>query len=188
MGALDRIASTVPSLAVAGALTAGAVLAWGKYYQSIGLAVCEAAAVLVPAPCAPGAIPDPRQILGQRELPPDPGPPALGADGGSGEQRYVVRLQAQGSGLQKSVTFNQPTPVTRTAAVQGLSELEKQLTSREYKARDVALRKAETWINNVATSGGSGPPGKSGFTNPGVRGKVARIDVEILAGVNLVPP
>jgi hypothetical protein len=62
------------------------------------------------------------------------------------------------------------------------------LTRRELQARTIALQRAEAWINNVAAAGGTGPPGRSGFTNPGVRGRDARIDVEILSGHNLVPP
>jgi Pretoxin HINT domain len=106
----------------------------------------------------------------------------------AGADRFVVRLQAQGGGLEKSVPFNQTTPVTRTQAIAGLGELQNQLTRTEFKDRSVALQKAATWINQAAAAGGVGPPGKSGFTNPGVRGKDARIDVEILVGKNLVPP
>jgi hypothetical protein len=96
---------------------------------------------------------------------------------------YVVRVQAQGSGLEKSVAIRQPVPVTIAQGLAALAALQAQLTPGELKLRDIALDKAAKWIYDRAPYG-AGPPGMSDFNNPGVRGNVARIDVEILMGVN----
>jgi hypothetical protein len=329
MDALDRIYRAIPPIAVAGTVTAVAVLAWGRFYQAVGAAVCEASAALGTAePCAPGEIPDPSTILGRgaaadggaapgagndncfvagtlvltplgprpietihagdwvlsREAPTSSvvpervartfvtvgqpvlnlrfehgealevtpghkfwtvdrgwvaaadldaremvasategadarvatvlpvsetatvynleveqthtyfvGPEGLwvhnptdGCDGGAG--RFVVRLQAQGGGLEKSETLNQSTPVTGRQALEGLVRLRGQLTKDELKDRNIALQKAANWITQATLGGGVGPPGKNGFTNPKVSANDARIDVEIKSGINLVPP
>jgi hypothetical protein len=190
--------STLPSMVtVGGVLTLTVVLAWGRFYQTIGELVCEVSTSLEPdTACAPGSIPDLSALL-SGEAASGNGPAAsecvlaLAAgnrDDPSCSQRYVVRLQAQGSNLQKAVTFDQQEPVTAAQALQGLEQLKGRLTRRELAMRDQALLKAAAWIAAAARVGGAEPPGKSGFTNRGVRGRVAGIDVEILRGKNLVPP
>jgi len=96
---------------------------------------------------------------------------------------YAVRMQAQGGGLQKSVAIRQATPVTVAQGLAALAALQAQLTARELRDRDVALALAAKWIQGCAPYG-AGPPGKSDFNNPGIPGKEARVDVEILSGVN----
>lgn len=74
--ALDRIVKHVPSIAVGGVITAATVLAWGKFYQAVALAVCEVSTAVTPGtPCTPGEIPDLSALLGSSrpELPPSPG-------------------------------------------------------------------------------------------------------------------
>ncbi len=178
-----------------GVITVAVVLAWGRFYQTIGEVVCDVAGALGSgAACAPGDIPDLSALLSGEGLPNGDGPGSVRCLSAASRsdpecaEEFVVRLQAQGSGLQKSVTIRQKTPVTATQAIQGLAELKESLTRAELALRDEALRKAEAWIRAAALAGGVGPPGKSGFTNRGVRGSVARIDVEVLRGTNLVPP
>jgi RHS repeat-associated protein len=96
---------------------------------------------------------------------------------------YVVRVQAQGGGLEKSVAIRQGTPITVMQGLAALAQLQAQLTPRELRDRSVALDAAASWIANRPPYG-AGPPGKSGFTNPGKSGNDARVDVEILGGVN----
>lgn len=98
---------------------------------------------------------------------------------------FRVRLQAQGSGLEESENFRGTRPMTVSEGLAGLEILKARLTKRERKARDQALAKAAKWISGRPPQG-AGPPGKSGFTNKEVTGDVARIDVEIFAGVNFV--
>jgi RHS repeat-associated protein len=100
------------------------------------------------------------------------------------KEQFVVRLQAQGGGLEKSVPFNQPFPVTADQALAGLDDLATQLTPRQMSQRDQAFSKAAAFIRSAAAAGGVGPMARS-FTNRGVRGKNARVDVEVLRGINL---
>jgi RHS repeat-associated protein len=107
------------------------------------------------------------------------------------KETFAIRVQAQGGGLEKSVPIpDQPTPVTAAQALQALDQLEAQLSKTELKVRNQALEKARNFVRNAATAGGLSAPGKNfPFTNKGVKGKDARIDIEIQRGsVNLVPP
>jgi RHS repeat-associated protein len=102
-------------------------------------------------------------------------------------ESFVVRLQAQGGGLEKSVVLaKEGQPVSAGEAIAGLGALTAQLTKSELRERNQALIKAEKFIESVSRAGGTGPTSRS-FTNTGVRGKDARIDVEVLRGVNLTP-
>ena len=106
-------------------------------------------------------------------------------------ETFSVRVQAQGGGLEKSVPVeDQPTPVTAGQALTALDQLEGQLSKSELKVRNQALEKARNFVRSAASAGGVSAPGKSfSFTNKGVRGRDARIDIEIVRGsVNLVPP
>ncbi len=97
-----------------GVITVAVVLAWGRFYQTIGEVVCDVAGALGSgAACAPGDIPDLSALLSGEGLPNGDGP-------GS------VRCLSAAS--------------------------------------------------------------RSDPANRGVRGSVARIDVEVLRGTNLVPP
>ncbi|WP_394850766.1 FG-GAP-like repeat-containing protein [Pendulispora brunnea] len=101
------------------------------------------------------------------------------------QDKYVVRLQAQGGHLEKSVVFSQSSPVTAAQALAGLEALRGELTKSQRKERAVAFVAAEAWIVKTAAGGGS-PPDRKSFYIPGVRGTDARVDIEILAGHNIV--
>jgi RHS repeat-associated protein len=101
-------------------------------------------------------------------IPPDPRPP------------YVVRLQAQGGGLEESVVLTGLTPITVAQGVAGLETLKNKLSRRQLEERAEPFRRAERFIRNAPAGGGVGPPGKS-FPLP--RSDI-RVDVEILRGVN----
>jgi hypothetical protein len=103
------------------------------------------------------------------------------------KEQFVVRLQAQGGGLEESVTFNQGMPVTADQALLGLEGLRGKLSRGDLRTRDQAFERAAAFIGSVAAAGGTGPTSRS-FTNRGVRGKDARVDVEVLRGVNLNKP
>lgn len=66
----------------------------------------------------------------------------------------------------------------------GLIALRALLSRRELELVDIALLDAEAWILSRPPYG-AGPPGRSGFTNKGVKGSVARIDVAIFRGWNV---
>jgi RHS repeat-associated protein len=108
---------------------------------------------------------------------PRPGDPPPAPD----EPRlYVVRLQAQGGGVEKSVILVGATPRTVAQGIAGLEELRQKLTRKQAEERAEPFRRAERFIRNAAKGGGVGPPGKS-FALP--RSKI-RVDVEIDLGIN----
>jgi RHS repeat-associated protein len=112
--------------------------------------------------------PDARPRPGDDPPPPPPRPP------------YVVRLQAQGGGLEESVVLTGLTPITVAQGVAGLETLKSRLTRRQLEERAEPFRRAERFIRNAPAGGGVGPPGRS-FALP--RSDI-RVDVEILRGVN----
>ncbi len=101
-------------------------------------------------------------------------------------ESFVVRIQAQGGGVEKSVVFNQKTPVTVAQGLAGIEALKSQLKKGELRDRSQAFDKAAAWIADRPANGGAPPPGKSDFRNRGFSGNDARVDVEILRGVNFL--
>jgi hypothetical protein len=102
---------------------------------------------------------------------------------------YVVRLQAQGGGLERSVVLANVDPIFGLQGTAGLAVLGAQLSKRQLEAQRTRavqrgeicpIMRAEAFILNAAAAGGIGPPGKS-FAAPG---SDVRIDVEILNGRN----
>ena len=93
---------------------------------------------------------------------------------------YVVRLQAQGGGVEESEILTGVTPITVEQGIAGLGALREKLTRRQVKERAEPFRRAERFIRNAQAGGGVGPPGKS-FALP--RSDI-RVDVEILVGIN----
>jgi len=93
---------------------------------------------------------------------------------------YVVRLQAQGGGLEESVVLTGLAPITVAQGVAGLETLKGKLSRRQLEERAEPFRRAERFIRNAPAGGGVGPPGQS-FALP--RSDI-RVDVEILRGVN----
>jgi RHS repeat-associated protein len=93
---------------------------------------------------------------------------------------YVIRLQAQGGGIEKSVVLASKNPITVAAGLAGLEALKAKLTKNELRERAIPFAKAERFIRNAAAGGGVGPPG-SDFSLP--RSNI-RVDVNVLRGVN----
>lgn len=99
----------------------------------------------------------------------------------SSQPQFVVRLQAQGAGVEQSVVFSQNTPVTVAQGLAGLEALKEKLAQKELEARARSFERAARFITNAGAGGGAGPSGKSFPVHP--RNPV-RVDVEILRGVN----
>ncbi len=87
------------------------------------------------------------------------------------------RIQAQGDGLEKSVSWSQDEPLSKEEGFGLLKKLKSLLTSDEIKAREKELVKAERYIDN--TSGGLDAVKKKTFLNR--KTKDTRIDIEILS-------
>ena len=118
--------------------------------------------------------PDPKR---QPRVTPEPADPPPSRDEPA---LYVVRLQAQGGGLEKSVILSGMTPITVAQGIAGLAELRGKLTRKQADERAEPFRRAERFIRNAPAGGGIGPPGKS-FALP--RSDI-RVDVEIKRGIN----
>lgn len=104
------------------------------------------------------------------------------------KQRYTVRVQAQGGGLQKAPSpLDRDRPVKASEVIANLYRLKAMLSRSELKQRDKAFEKAEVWINRVAATGGISVNQNFTFHNPGVSPSRARVDIEIIRGpLNLV--
>jgi uncharacterized protein RhaS with RHS repeats len=101
-------------------------------------------------------------------------------------QRNSGRIQAQGDGLQLSVSWSSQTPPSVTDGLIMLGELANMLSARQLAARNKALADASTFIMRYGKAGGCFAVRRKTFRNKGaVRG--ARIDVEILSGVAFLP-
>jgi hypothetical protein len=100
--------------------------------------------------------------------------------GSRDESPYVVRLQAQGDGVEESVVLADRRPISVSSGLRGLGQLKYQLTQSEYEERAESFVRAYLFIERAPQGGGVGPPGKS-FSRPG---SSVRVDVEVLVGVN----
>jgi RHS repeat-associated protein len=98
---------------------------------------------------------------------------------------FVVRLQAQGGGVEESVLIARQRPVTATEALAGLEGLRGKLSPAEQRQRAPLIRKAQQFIGQAAAAGGVPANTRRSFALPG---SSVRIDVEVLSGSpNIVP-
>jgi hypothetical protein len=83
-------------------------------------------------------------------------------------------------GLQESVKWEQPTPVTLSEALRLLDQLEAKLERRERALRASAFECARRYVTEMAASGGiTGPRNK---TCPSREGFRRRVDVQVWQG------
>lgn len=87
------------------------------------------------------------------------------------------RIQAQGNGLEKSVSWSQNEPLTREQGRTLLKQLKAQLSEKEYAERAEQFDKAERYINGA---NGIEAPENRRFLNR--KTKDVRVDIEVLAG------
>jgi RHS repeat-associated protein len=106
---------------------------------------------------------------------------AAGAISRSNNQANRGRIQAQGSGLQVSQAWVQPEPPTASAGVAMLNAVWGQLTNRDQRMRNVAYQQLRNFISSRPPAGITAPFSRS-WTNPGVAGSTARMDLEIITG------
>ncbi len=88
------------------------------------------------------------------------------------------RIQAQGDGVEKSVSWAQDEPLSKEDGLSLLAKLRAMLSKSELKAREKQLEKAKRYIEGV--EGGADAVKKKTFLNR--KTKDTRIDVEILSG------
>ncbi|MFN7119279.1 MAG: hypothetical protein ACK4TA_20940 [Saprospiraceae bacterium] len=96
-------------------------------------------------------------------------------------KKHRGRIQAQGGGTEKSVSWAQDEPLTKADGLQLLSDLKEQLTEKELKLREKQLKDAERYINNA-----NGIDAVKSKTFLNMKEKDIRIDIEINGGTAFV--
>jgi hypothetical protein len=97
-------------------------------------------------------------------------------------KKHRGRIQAQGEGLEKSVSWAQDEPLTKQEGLSLLERLKKLLTKKEYERREKPFEEAKRYIENV--NGGADAVKKKSFRNQ--KSKDARVDIEILGGTAFI--
>lgn len=92
-------------------------------------------------------------------------------------KKHRGRIQAQGNGVEKSVTWSQDEPLSREQGKTLLQQLKGQLSEKEHAERAEQFEQAERYI---AGATGIPAPERRSFQNR--KTKDVRIDIEVLAG------
>jgi RHS repeat-associated protein len=95
------------------------------------------------------------------------------------------RIQAQGTHLEKSVSWDKTTPLTVSEGLSMVDELESKLSKSERKLRQSELEKVRNFIKNAGEAGGVDAPVSKTFQVKGT--KHERIDIEVNSGTAFVP-
>ena len=97
-------------------------------------------------------------------------------------KKHRGRIQAQGEGLEKSVSWTQDEPLSKGDGLSLLERLKKMLTKKEFERREKPFEEAKRYIENV--EGGADAVKKKSFRNR--KSRDARIDIEILSGTAFI--
>lgn len=95
------------------------------------------------------------------------------------------RIQAQGSKLEESVSWNQDTPLTKNQAKEIMQELEGKLSKRDLKVREKAFEAAKRFIESASNCGGVDAPVSKTFMVKDT--KHERVDIEVISGKAFTP-
>ena len=68
-------------------------------------------------------------------------------------EEHRGRIQAQGGGTEKAVSWTQTFSPSRTQGLMTVIILENKLTKKERKDKEIPLIKAKNWINSAAQEG-----------------------------------
>ncbi len=91
------------------------------------------------------------------------------------------RIQAQGGGYEDSESWASFTPPTAAEGTAMLDLLVLRMPRRQLKERNIAVEQARIWILARPPAGVYAPNAQT-WSNPGVRGSQARIDIEVIQG------
>jgi hypothetical protein len=94
------------------------------------------------------------------------------------------RIQAQGGGTEKSVSWNRQTPPTESEMMEMVHALEAKLTPAERRSREAALVELRRYIRRAALKGGTGTIRTKRFPFP-AEGEI-RVDLEVFKGTSAV--
>jgi hypothetical protein len=92
-------------------------------------------------------------------------------------KKHRGRIQAQGNGVEKSVTWSQDEPLSREQGKTLLQQLKSQLSDKEHAERAEQFDQAERYIE-----GANGIPAPERRTFQNRKTKDVRVDIEVLAG------
>ena len=92
-------------------------------------------------------------------------------------KKHRGRIQAQGNGVEKSVTWSQDEPLSREQGKTLLQQLKGQLSEKEHAERAEQFEQAERYIE-----GANGIPAPERRTFQNRKTKDVRVDIEVLAG------
>ena len=95
------------------------------------------------------------------------------------------RVQAQGSGTEKSEAWAQNAPPSESEMLQKCDSLDRQLTLSEARDRAERFQRLRTYIRNAAQCGGVCAPLKKSFLKRGSRD--IRVDLEVITGMACMP-
>ena len=98
--------------------------------------------------------------------------------------KHRGRIQAQGGGVEKSVSWNRQTPPTESEMMAMVSQLESQLTPAERGVRARAFEQLRRLIRNGSIAG-SLP--RMGVSFPHLSERGIRVDLEVFKGEAGVP-
>lgn len=104
---------------------------------------------------------------------------------GSTPKDHRGRIQAQGGGLEASVSWVQLKPPTAAEGQAMLQALQTQLSPKDLRARATAFQKAGKFIDNAGKAGGVSAPVSKTFLVKGTRD--IRVDIEVITGQAFVP-
>ncbi len=97
------------------------------------------------------------------------------------------RIQAQGGGLEKSCSWSQETPLTKTEAIELVDKLENSLTNSELEVRQEAFQQAREYISRAKRIGGVDAPVSKTFPNRSKIRSDIRVDIEVITGKAFIP-
>ena len=92
-------------------------------------------------------------------------------------KKHRGRIQAQGNGVEKSVTWSQDEPLSREQGKKLLQQLKGKLNAKEHAERAEQFEQAERYIE-----GANGIPAPERRTFQNRKTKDVRVDIEVLAG------
>ena len=92
-------------------------------------------------------------------------------------KKHRGRIQAQGNGVEKSVTWSQDEPLSREQGKTLLQQLKGQLSEKEHAERAEQFEQAERYIE-----GANGIPAPERRTFQNRKTRDVRVDIEVLAG------
>ena len=101
------------------------------------------------------------------------------------ESLHRGRVQAQGSGTEKSDARAQNEPPAESEMLQKCDSLERQLTPSEARDRAEPFGRLRMYIRSAAQCGGVCAPLKKSFLKRGSRD--IRVDLEVITGMACVP-